>query len=551
MRPPGLPVWRIAITLTALAAISSFAATPDRRAPLLKSIDALLEGAHYDSARTITIDAMHEAEARGDSAATGPLSFRLGRVSVTLGNQAIARRELDRAIRLTTASRDTANLAQALLFRGFVHRDMKEFDDAMANFHRALDISHRAHIASAEGDATYNIAYRELRQGNLEAARPGYLRAMELWRSTGDQFLIASGGNALGNLYTVLGDVDSARYWYNQALRISRANGYPFYELWARNNLGDIERRVGNYEAGLAQYRTALAIGKRIKFDRGIALTSMNMALMLSYLGQHDLAFKYLDEALTVCKRAGFKDLEVTYTIFAGALNLGADRSARAATLFRRILSMDFVYDANRRNEAAYGLSVALAQMDSIDQAIAVLEPNVSPRAKIVHNMSQAYFEMGYVSLLRRAGRCSEALTRIRALDADLAGNKDLGVDARLLESSCRRLQGDRAGAARSLTIALDSLEVARSHFEQADVREAYGLHMMNDVIEGCRVLMEYPVEVPSRVRVRNFYDALQRFKTRTLLERIRDPGGTGATTLAGSVAHPVTSDRLQKNALL
>jgi CHAT domain-containing protein/tetratricopeptide (TPR) repeat protein len=534
--------------MTAVCSVS--AARPDDRAPILKSIDSLLNAARYDTARTLTIALLHQAEARGDSAAVGALAFRFGRLSVTLGHQAIARRELDRAIRLTEAARDTADLGQALLFRGFVHRDMKEFDEAMAMFQRALDLARRAHIASVEAEATYNLAYRELRQGNLDAARPGYLRAMELWRSTGDPYQIAYGAGALGNLYTVLGEVDSARYWYNQSLGIARKNGFPFHELWAHNNLGDLGRRLGNYEVALDQYSRALSIGRRIGFDRGIALPTMNMALTLSYLGQRDLAFESLDECLAVCKRAGFKDLEVANTITAGVIYLEAGYNGRASTFFRRILNQEYVYEPLRRSEAAYGLSLALAQEDSVDQAIAVLEPYVSPRAKAAHGMGQPYFEMGYANLLRRAGRCSEAMTRIHTLQAGLAPGSRLGVVARLIESSCRRQLGDRAGAASALAMALDSLEVARSQLGQADVREAYGLHMMSDVIEGCRVLLEYPDALPPGERIRRFYDALQRFKTRTLLERIRDPRGDYSVTLGSSVVRPITASRLQTDVL-
>jgi CHAT domain-containing protein/tetratricopeptide (TPR) repeat protein len=533
-----------------LLVCGAFAAHPDDRAPLLQSIDSLLNAARYDTARTLTIASIHEAEASGDSAAVGALAFRFGRLSVTLGDQAIARRELDRAIRLTEAARDTADLAPALIFRGFVHRDVGEIDEAMAKFQRALDLSRRAHIASAEAEATYNLAYRELRRGNLDAARPGYLRAMELWRSTGDPFQIAAGAGALGNLYTVLGEVDSARYWYHQSLRIARENRYPFHELWALNNLGDLGRRLGNYEVALDHYRAALSIGRRIGFDRGTALPAMNMALTSSYLGQRDLAFQSLDECLMVCRRAGFKDLEAANTITAGVLYLEAGYNGRASAFFRRILKREYVYDTIRRSEAAYGLSLALAQSDSIDQAIAVLEPYVSPRANVAHSLGQPYFEMGYANLLRRARRCSEAMTRLQTLQAGLSPGSRLGVVARLVESSCRRQLGDRVGAVNALTMALDSLEVARSQLGRADVREAYGLHMMSDVIDGCRVLLEYPDSLPPGERVCRFYDAVQRFKTRTLLERIRDPRGGYSVTLGSSVARPVTASGLQTDVL-
>jgi len=550
VRPRTRAICGVALAIATAAAGGVSATGGQTRAPALQAIDSLLNAARYGSAGTLTIASIGAAEARGDSAAVGALAFRLGRLSVTLGHQAIARRELDRAIRLTAASRDTSNLARALIFRGFVHRDMGEIDAAMELFQRALDLSQRAHIASSQAEATYNLAYRDLRRGNLEAARPGYVRAMALWRSTRDPFQIAAGAGALGNLYTVLGEVDSARYWYHRSLDIARQHDYPFHELWALNNLGDLGRRTGNYEAAIDYYRGALAIGRRIGFDRGTALPAMNMALALSYLGQRDLAFQYLDECEAVCRRAGFKDLEVANTIVAGVLCLEAGYNGRASAFFRKIVNQGYVYDTNRRNEAAYGLSLALAEMDSLEQAIAVLEPYVSPRAKAAHGMGQPYFELGYVGLLRRAGRYDEALVRIRALQQGPASGSGLGVEARLLESSCRRHLGDHAGAARALAAALDSLEVERMQIRQADVREAYGLHIMRDVIDGCRVLLEYPAATPRSEREHNFYDALQRFKTRTLLERIDDPRGGNPLDAGGGVARPVTVSRLQASVL-
>src|SRR6185436_4862112 len=165
VRSPGPLVWRIAITLTAVTAVSGFGMRADQRTPLLKSIDSLLAAARYDSARTLTMASMHEVEARGDSTRLAPLVFRYGRVSVTLGDQPIARRELDRAMRLAQAAHDTVSLASALLFRGFVHRDMGEVDMAMANFARARDLAHMAHATRSEAEAVYNLAYRDLRLG--------------------------------------------------------------------------------------------------------------------------------------------------------------------------------------------------------------------------------------------------------------------------------------------------------------------------------------------------------------------------------------------------
>src|SRR5262249_4946642 len=82
----------------------------------------------------------------------------------------------------------------------------------------------------------------------------------------------------------------------------------------------------------------------------------------------------------------------------------------------------------------------------------------------------------------------------------------------------------------------------------RAEFREAYGTHLMSEVIDGCRVVLEYPPDVQWPDRVHRFYDSLQSFKTRALLDRIKDP--RGKETLAGAIARPITFATLQGSVL-
>ena len=554
MYPRHGTLWRAAAAMAlALVVCAAHAARrPDDRAPRLKFLDSLFYAGRYDTLRVLLPAVIRAAEARGDSAALGRLVFHRGRVEITLGHQALASRELDRAIRLTEAARDTVALTSALQFKAFVLRDSRRYDEAMALFERQLDLSRRAHVIVGEANATFNLAYRDLRRGELASARTGYERALELFRRTGDPYQLAVGTNAMAGLFHTLGETDSSRRWHHETLRIARKHRYPIHELWGLHNLGWLEGNAGNYEMSLECYRAALAIGRRIGFDRGIALSTMNLALAYSYMGERERAFALLDESLRVCERAGFKDLEVNTTLAAADLNMEGGRTNRATTLYRRLLGQDFIFEARRRAEAACGLAMALADMDSVRQAIAVLEPYVSPRAQVSSFAQQPYFELAYADLLRREGRCGEALERVVTLrdELDRTGRTDLGVYVRLMESSCRRELGDPARAAGALASALDSLEVARSEVGRPDIREAYGRRVMNDVIESCRVMLEYPPTTPRAERVRVFYDTLQRFKTRTLLERIRDPRGDNAMPFELALAQPVSVSRLQAEIL-
>jgi CHAT domain-containing protein/tetratricopeptide (TPR) repeat protein len=510
----------------------------------------LFYAARYDTLRVLVPGLIRDAEARGDSAALARLTFQRGRTEITLGHQALASRELDRSLRLCEAARDTTLLLRALNFKGFILRDQGHYDEAMALFERERVLGKRARDPSGEGNAVFNLANKDMKRGDLNAAKAGDFRALELFRRTGDPYQVAIGMNALGNMYRMLANADSSRFYLHETLRIGREHNYPFHQLWALNNVAVLERDVGNYETAVECFRGALAIGRRIGFDRGIALSAMNLAGNLGYLGRSDEAFALLDESLAVCRRAGFKDLEEASAVSAGELNLEAGRDREAAAYFRGLLGKDLVFWTEKRAAAASGLAVALSDMDSVTQALEVLAPYVSPRADVTNRVSQPYFELNYVDLLRRAHRYDEALERLTKLreELDREGRTDQGVRVRLMESDCRRELGDAAGAAQAFSSALDSLEVARAEVGRADFREAYGVHLMSEVIDGSRVLLEYPPDATWPDRVHKFYDSLQRFKTRALLDRIKDPRGREA--IEGAIAHPTTFSNLQKNVL-
>ncbi|HEX6792106.1 MAG TPA: tetratricopeptide repeat protein, partial [Candidatus Krumholzibacteria bacterium] len=498
----------VAALAATLAVCGTLAARAPDRTPVERTLDSLFFAGRYDTLRIILPPLIHAAEARGDSAALGRLAFQKGRVEITLGHQSIASNDLDRAVRLTDASRDSLWLCAALHFKAFILRDSGNPDAAMALFERELEIGRLARLPGAEGAAVSNLAYKELRRGNLDAARRGYARMQALYRQSGNTYQIAGAGLSMGLLYRALGDIDSCRWSYHETLRLARQYRYPMHELWALNNIGLMDMDTGNWESAASCFEGALAIGRRIGFDRGQALPLMNLSLAWSYLGEGERSQRAIDEAVEVCRRAGFKDLEVGNTNVLAKLNLDAGRNRQAAALYRTIVRQD-VFNRLQRSEAAYGLALALAGMDSVGAGLEVLEPFVSPRVETPDFTVQAFFEMAFAELLYRDGQYQEALDRaIRLRDEmDRSGRTDLGVAARLLESSCRRSLGDGERAAGALSLALDSLEVARTDIGNAEWREAYGQHVMGDVIEGCRVMLVHPSDAPREERVRRFYD--------------------------------------------
>jgi hypothetical protein len=108
------------------------------------------------------------------------------------------------------------------------------------------------------------------------------------------------------------------------------------------------------------------------------------------------------------------------------------------------------------------------------------------------------------------------------------AGERRVMVAAMFLESMCLRDSGDRAQATATFFAALDSLTNVRTGISTPQWREVYGQWVAQDVIESGRVLLEYPESSSRPERERAFFDAMQRVKSRALLDRITRPRAAG-----------------------
>jgi hypothetical protein len=67
-------------------------------------------------------------------------------------------------------------------------------------------------------------------------------------------------------------------------------------------------------------------------------------------------------------------------------------------------------------------------------------------------------------------------------------------------------------------------LEAFRGGISTVEWREVYGEEVGRGVVEAGRVLLEYPTSTSQHARDEAFFDAMQRVKTRALIDRITEP---------------------------
>ena len=520
---------RIALTvIAALLVGQSPAAPPPRPAPttpadsLSELVEPLFAAGKYDSILIRLPTVIRHAEAIGDSVLLGRAITQRGRVYHMTGDPRSVR-DLDLGIRIAEAMHDTVGLMPAVHFRGFAYTGQGDYDNAMRCFQRRLFLAQRAHAPADEAWARTSIAYMLHQRGDHPGAKAEYLRAIALFRSAGRPELELTALVGLGRVESALGDQNEAIHCYQRVWVVSRQTGDRLNEMWATNNLAVLEENHGDLSRAAEYLKRAYAIAKELKSPQGLVIPASNLATQASDLGDFAGADALLQETEQFCREHDVEELNVVRYHLAH-LRLVEGRYREAAAIFRG-LTADKLLEPQNRDGTILGLARALAESDSVEQALALVEERLRRKEELYGDVRPYFylFTARLCTMSNQPERALEFATRARRA-AEGLGQSHTAASARLRESACYRELGRHAEAIGSLETALDSLEAFRGGISTAEWREAYGQEIARTVIEAARVLLVFPDSLPRPQREEAFFDTMQRFKTRTLLERISAP---------------------------
>jgi CHAT domain-containing protein/tetratricopeptide (TPR) repeat protein len=483
-------------------------------------VEPLFTRAKYDSVLAILPAYIRRAEATHDSVLLGRATTQHGRVMIVYGRFDDAKHELDRAIRIAESVRDTVGLMPALHFRGYCYTQDGRFDDALACFERRLSLALAKHSPVDEAWARAGIAYVVFLQDQYPRAKQEYTRAIELFRANNVTRFAATPLLGLGRVESALGNTVGAIRCYQSAWVVSREAGDRYNEMWATNNLGVLawERgdlsRTGEYE------RRALQLARELKSPQAMLVPAANLVSQAEERGDFESAEATLNECRAMCE-AQRDTMSLAFVNFYFAnLRRMQDRPRAAVTLFRPLVESPALDPQNRGN-VIVGLAETLAASDSLDAGIRMLET-------YVHRTRGTYAEavqQGVVLLARlyaRRGANDQALAQAqRAREMGQLGSRRTAITATFIESSRHRALGQADTAIQVFYAGLDSLEAYRGGISTSDLRETFGQQTSRDVVDAGRVLLEAPRSGPQAARDESFFNAMQRMKSRTLLDRI------------------------------
>jgi tetratricopeptide (TPR) repeat protein len=520
-----------------------------RQQRAIQQLQQLIATSAYDSALTFATSILENAAAEGDSLYLGAVMVERGRAELGLGDPARAFNTLTTAATISEAQRDTTSWMTSLGMQSLALAHLGRYDDGLARNRARLELAVAAGDPVSEAWARVGIAYDALVRGRYQVAKNEYELAAAGFRAAGatrEELVCLIG---LGRASDNLGDPAGARDTYTLARDRARELGDRENEADALNNLGVIEYHHGDMATAAAHFEEAWRI--RVATSGAMRAVPMgsNVALVYAELGQYETAAALLTEAIDAVAELGATAGARALSIELANIRQLQGRNHAAVRLYREALARPDELTNESATEGAVGLSTALAAMDSLEASIAAIEVLRTQRGAEGMASTHAGADRMLASMHRKLGRFETALTYARRAEAATREGQWQVRGPVLFElSRCLALSGNNAAAHRRFTEGVAMMAQQRTATADFTWREAMGSRRYVALIDAAGILLEHPPELTASQRREALFDTLQRFKSRTLLDRVSAPRDT--TQASRHRLEPVTLSRLQEEIL-
>ena len=266
----------------------------------------------------VALDASNRAVALARQAADAgyeaQANFVLGRTQSALGDSALARRYLQRAVELAHMASETAGTARlsvaalrtleanSVRWLGVVTAEAGDYVGSMPFFELALHLHRESGDRRGEGSALNNLALIANSLGDFERARRFHEQSLVIRRETGDRRGEAVTYNNLGLVCSDQADYVGARQYLEQALQIYGEVGDRDGEDGALLNLGLVSLAIGDFPSARQSMEQALLVAREIGDRDGEALALTDLGLLFHLTGDQEKSIQMVQQALQLAQ---------------------------------------------------------------------------------------------------------------------------------------------------------------------------------------------------------------------------------------------------------
>jgi serine/threonine protein kinase/tetratricopeptide (TPR) repeat protein len=177
---------------------------------------------------------------------------------------------------------------------------------------------------------------------------------------------------AIGIAYMRLNRPNEALRQYQDSLEIKQRLGNKRGMAASYVQIGEVEKTLGNPEEAEKSYKAALKLGREIGDKAGMSATLIDLAALLEEtFGRPAEALPYLQEALTITRDTGNRNLEARALGNMGALYLAQGQYSDAQTYLERALEIrDTAQAPQETADILHNLGETLTRIGRYDQAL-------------------------------------------------------------------------------------------------------------------------------------------------------------------------------------
>jgi len=476
-----------------------------------------------DSAMRIFAPLVHAAPALSDSTLHARIllldvtfKYRLARIEE-------AATELAGILRMAEAVRDTDAIIRALVLDSGLREARGQTAGLEPSMRRALALAEAVNARNYVGHVHYRLGVLAIYRGDGETARRELRAAMVVYAAVPLFESLRNATNQLGNVEYQTGHYAEARSLYQQTLAMAEKANDLASQAHAWNNLGAIESRIGDLQKCLTCIERARDLFARVGDTVSELYTYGNLAEMLLLLGRTDQARAEAERGLAIAEQHHMANDEADLGAQVGVALARSGRPAQAKARWRSIIASSDGQVHKGQVDALRDLANELDLEDSLSAAIEVTRTALAHPGLVVMNESVG-LRLKLASLLEQTGRSQEALAIAAPLadTLDREGDHLYSLEAWTLITSTERRLGHVAAATAAFDTATRRWEAARGASSSLDYRETANDDARTLMMEGIALALASPGTATSRIT--RAFDRMERFRTRTLLERMRGP---------------------------
>lgn len=276
-------------------------------------------------------------------------------------------------------------MSTALNIQGISKYFVNDYETALSCYNRCL--KQRINSGNKKGVASVlnNIGNIYFDQADYVNALKYFIQSLKIEEGLHNDEGIASSLNNIGLIYKEQQDYDLALHYYNRSLKMQIKLDNKMGESHALNNIGVIYMIQKDYDEALSYFDRSLNVNNGYE-DNNTALLKYNIGVIQTDLGNYNIAFENLNEALEIQKELNDYQGQSSSLNHIADLNYKQKRVLKAISYSRQALTIAKEIGAkNEIRDAAFSLYKYYQSIDRSKEALNMFTLYIDTRDEIVN----------------------------------------------------------------------------------------------------------------------------------------------------------------------